>query len=88
MVPNRILLGLHAVSMLCAVGLFGLLCLFPQRTTHSASENFWGHWSSVVFAAVASISGVALMAKRKGQNESFLLAISMVTAFILLALAL
>ncbi len=85
---DRIVIGLHTVSVLIAYGVLGLLWLFPQRTSHTGTLSVVARWIVVTFAASGFITGLALMAKRSGRSESIILAISTVAAFLLLFLLL
>jgi hypothetical protein len=85
---KRIVLGLHTASTLLAYCLIGLGYLFRQRTSQEETITVVLRWNVVMFAAVGSIAGLALMVKRDGRRESILLAVSTVAAFLLLILSL
>jgi hypothetical protein len=80
----RIVLGLHGMAVLVALGLLVLSYLIPPW-----EMGIWRiviEWNVAVLAAVGVVTGFGLMALRKGPSESIWLALSTIAAFMLLIL--
>jgi hypothetical protein len=85
---QRAALGLHVACILLAVSLVGWAYLSLPRTTAPTPAQNAAMLAVCLFAATGFLSGLVLMAGRSGKSERFSLALSTVTAFLLLVLAL
>jgi hypothetical protein len=85
---KRTWLWLHFGAVLIAIGLIAIQFIFPTSVGHTstngdASETPITVQLAALLFGYSFISGVVLMARRKGDSESFLLAVSTLTPFVL-----
>jgi hypothetical protein len=84
---NRIFLALHIASMaiVCCLAGFAWLCWYEEWQIGIAADVVTSNITT--FAIAGTITGFVSMAKRKGESESILLAISTIVAFMLMILS-
>jgi hypothetical protein len=85
---KRVVLLLHAASIVIAYAIFGLSHLFLSRSTLPSVGKAVFNYSVPTFAFLAFMTGLGAMAARRGEYESIWLAISTVAAFLLLLVCL
>jgi hypothetical protein len=87
----RLLLWLHFALLVLGYGLLGFGRFYLGQMPLSLGTLLLLArlvvWTLRVVAALAFVTGLALMALRRGQSESITLAVSTVAAFLLLVLA-
>jgi len=79
---RRLLLLVHFGLLVLGYGLLGFGYFYPLRF----SVVVLAVWAIRVVAALAFVTGLALMAMREGKSESIILAVCTVAAFGLLVL--
>lgn len=84
---QRVVLGVHVLSILVACSLEGWAYLFVPRVPVTFETRSTVGLAVSEFAAAGFLAGLALMAGRSRQSESLALAFSTVAALLLLLLA-
>jgi hypothetical protein len=85
---SKSVLAAHAGSVFIACCLFVSLYLCQLELAHEHAIQVMSRTCMGVFASIGGFTGLWLMAKRQGKNESLLLAISTLIAVFLLIMAL
>ncbi len=82
---DRAFLFGHGLCVFLACCFFGLSYAFPPRVTHVDPGLEMAAAGVRLFAGLGALTGIWLMAKRKGKSESWLLAAStLITVFVLI----
>ncbi|MGA2035731.1 MAG: hypothetical protein ABSG68_26070 [Thermoguttaceae bacterium] len=87
-IVNEVALALHILSLAVGCPILFLFYLFPQRTSHVETIRIVGLEVIAVLFALGFMTGLAVMATKKGRSESIILAISTIFAFLLFLVAL
>jgi hypothetical protein len=85
---NKSAFAAHGASVLIACCLFLILYLAPLQIAREEPWRLANRVALGLFAALGALTGFWLMAQRRGESESVLLAASTIVAILLLLLAL